>query len=186
MDTGRRRLVVAIAAFAALAAWVWPSVARSSTRLDVVVVGAGAVVEARDEIGRHVREHGQSVEVAAVDPCDLDALEAQLGRAPVRIVSWPAASAESCAESLAGILARRGATVVTQDEPLVAGAVDATWLVPPGPGATTTCQWWEPPAPAAAIANCDPDGTITLRDANGALTAAGRDRFARVVAGTLR
>ncbi len=186
MNAARRHPALATLAVAGAALWVWPSVARSSARLDVVVAGNGAVGEASDEIARHVREHGQSVQVVVTDPCDLDALDAQIGHAPVRIVSFTAASAQRCGDRLTDLLARRRATVVTQDEPIRAGAIDATWLVPASAGSTSACQWWEPPPPGAALATCDADGTIAVRDASGALTAAGRDRFARVVAGTLR
>lgn len=174
-------------ALVALLALVWPSVARSSSRLDVAVVGNGAVTESSDEIARHVRERGLSVEVTAIDdPCAPGALADAARGARTVIVSFTATSFGRCVAPLRAAIGALGEhIVVTQDEALVDGAVDARRLVPAGSGVRSGCQWWEPPLPAGAIANCDADGQVAVRLSDATLTVAGRDRFARVVAGAL-
>jgi hypothetical protein len=58
-------LVGGVAAVIALAVFLWPTVGRSSGRLDVVVAGDGFVDEARQAIERRFRERGLSVSVVS-------------------------------------------------------------------------------------------------------------------------
>ncbi len=176
-----------VVAIALLAVYLWPTFTRSADRVDVAVVGNGAVVTAADEIARHLRERGLAVAVVTqIDPCAPDAIEAATSGARAVVASFVGATYDACRDAIFDGFSRLDRViVVAQDADVIPGSVDATWLVPPLAGARLGCQWWEPFAPAAAIANCEGDGLITVRDELGELTEAGRDRFARVVAGAV-
>lgn len=173
--------------------WWWPSVGRSASRLDVVVVGDTQVVEGRQQIERRIREEGYSVEVVATDPggfCEgLDELRRRVeDESPTIVVLSPTATDDGC--TLAdGVEAAGAATVVAlvqpglQDPQVRAEAealgltvADPTRLLGDATAVRLACQWWD---------DCEPDGQIAVRDDAGALTPAGGERVARVLVGVL-
>ena len=99
----------------------------------------------------------------------------------------PAAVVEGCSEAFAEAVGRlHDPIVVAQDAARAARdgrRHPARAAVPRRPHRLSVVG--AGPPPPGAIANCEADGSITIRDDGGALTLAGRDRFARVVAGAL-
>jgi hypothetical protein len=183
----RKWTTAIVVAIPLLVIYLWPTLARSADRTDVVVIGDGAVVVGADELGRQLRLRGLRVElVTDVDPCAAETMRRAADGARAIVVSFTGATISSCREAAeAAVAALADPIVVAQDDSGLRSTVDARLLVPATPGARIGCEWWEPPPPASAIANCEPDGLITIRDESGELTKAGRDRFARVVAGAV-
>lgn len=188
--SSRRRSVLAVAVGLGVGWTVLPSLfAPGPDEVSVAVVADPDIATAHDEIARHVRELGRSVEIVTEgDPCDPDRLERLTGAASQVVLALGPDTLASCAALGAqdGELDEGGVTVVAFGPTTDAHIVDGTVLVPPGAAARSGCQWWEPFAPAGAIANCEADGSITVRDEVAALTAAGRDRVGRIIAGLLR
>lgn len=170
-----------------LVVYLWPTFARSADRRDVVVVGDGAVAAASDELGRHLRERGlRSDVVGDIDPCDADALQGAIEDARAVVVSYTGSTIDRCRDAVVSFVSSLDdPIVVNQDAGGLDDGVDATVLVPVTADARIGCEWWEPRPPAGAIVNCEPDGFVTIRDELGDLTVAGRNRFARVVAGAV-
>lgn len=170
----------AVAAMAAtlLVGWyVWP--ATRGDDVDVVVVGDGAVVEARDEIERRFRQEGMIVHVVERDPCEpgLD-LRALRGDAELVVSS---SAGRPCT------IVGGGGLVVEQ--PLgssVQGSGDG-WrhrsAAPLFPGGDVVrCEWWDTPGAGEArpgLGQCVGGGVQVLED--GHLTDAGKERFARLM-----
>lgn len=155
-----------------LAWWQWPALARDPERVDVVVVGGEEVDTAADEIGRHLRQRGLSVELAGgLDACDTAAIDAASAEASTVVLAFLPPASDECRNGAAGTKATL--------------RIDPGSLLPDGQPARVGCEWWEPPAPAAAIVNCEPDALITVRDEQGHLTVAGRNRLARLIAGVV-
>ena len=161
-----------------LLAWWWPTLVRDPGRTDVAVVGGRDVATASDAIARHVRQRGLGVVVTGdLDPCDAAGVERAAAGARFVVLTFPTAAITGCEESFAVLRDRFDDAAVQLD--------GSTPLAPIGTEVRLGCEWWEPPAPAAAVANCDPDGLITVRDGTGDLTIAGHDRLGRIVAGAV-
>lgn len=171
--------------------WWWPSLTRDFDRVDVVVVGTGEVRQADEPIQRRIREEGMSVEMVDVDPCsDADAVIAAVEEyAPTVVVVSPSRTA--CDDWGALVEAVRDATGNTTvialaqsgspelvDGARAAGAVvaDPSRLLGGADSARVGCLWWD---------DCEPDGQVTVRDADGRLTDAGEQRVARVLVGVI-
>lgn len=156
--------------------YVWP--ATRGDEVDVMVVGDGAVVEARDEIGRRFRQEGMIVRVVEVDPCDEGVdLRALAGDAVLVLSS----AGDGC--TIAG-----GAGLVV-DQPS-GGPLRTTgdgWrhrsAAPLFPGGDfARCEWWDTPGAGEArpgLGRCE-GGSVRLLD-GGRLTDAGKERFARLM-----
>lgn len=186
----RRRAVLAVVVLAGALWWWWPSLARDPDRLDVLVVGTGEVTEAADPIARRIREEGMRVELVALEPCaDSTALSrAVADRSPAVVVVSPSAP---CDDWSAVAEAARGddRTLIALVQPggvadddlaalddLDVAVADPTRLVPVQPGVRVPCLWWD---------DCDADGLIAARSADGRLTASGAERVARVLTGII-
>lgn len=199
--------VVGVAALAVvlLGAWLWPGPMRDGERLEVLVVGDGAVDGARDTIERQVRGAGRSAQVAATvaTPCDaVPVLEA--AEADVVVLSFLRAgggcgsgdtnaawleAVEAAGDARVVLLVQPGPAPVGQD-PEVRDAIarlegrrdllvaDPSTLLGEREGspARLPCQWWD---------DCERDGFRTVRSADGTLNDAGGQRLARVLVGAL-
>ncbi len=198
----RRSLAVAVVVVGVVLWWWWPSLARDPARTDVVVVGDGQLADARDPIERRLRQRGLSVESVDGAPswCSaIDAARAAIERLDPDVVvlsvrgddpDCPEMAAGGAAwEDLAGRLSPAELVLVVQPGPQGLGQPTAVqdvvrsgteWIVAdPTPllgtegAADLTCQWWD---------DCTPAGTVTVREGSGALTTAGGERVARVIA----
>ena len=175
---------VVLAAFIGLVTWhLWP--AGNGLGVDVMVVGDGAVREAKDEIERRFRQEGLVPYVVVVAPA---ACAAAVDAAPsgARIVT-------SFAERGACSGARRGGLVVEQpvgDGPVrPAGDWKVRSAAPLFTGPESMpCKWWDTPGAGEArpgLGQCGPDGFVRVLD-HATLTPAGRERFARLVVEAVR
>jgi hypothetical protein len=168
--------------------WLWPTLTGAEHDVDVLVVGDGVLAEARRSIDLRIREEGLAVEwFEASDWCDdigrLATVVDDVG--PARVV-LAFDGADACVgAATAAIGDADGVAVVVPgagpDPAAVAAAgfltVDPTRLIgAPGEPVELPCEWWEQP--------CLPAGT-PVRGADGALTEAGAERLARVVAASL-
>ena len=170
--------VAAALAAALLVGWyLWP--ATRGDDVDVVVVGNGAVVEARDEIERRFRQEGMIVEVVERDLCEpgLD-LRALAGDAEL-VVSYR--GDRSCTyEGGGGLIVEQplGSSVDGSGDGWRRRA--AAPLFPGGDFAR--CEWWDTPGAGEArpgLGQCVGGGVRVLED--GHLTDAGKERFARLM-----
>ena len=165
--------------------WAWPSLAGHDERLGVLVVGDPFLEPGRRSIELQVREIGESVRWEPLDEAscsDLAAFTQLVDDADPEHLVIPATAVERCA----GALGDRHVVAVVQpgsgsDTPALEGAgydvVDPERLVgQPGGDLRLECEWWE---------TCDGDGRIAVRDDNGALTAAGNERVARMIVAAL-
>ncbi len=161
-----------------LAAWWWPTLTRDPDRVDVAVIGDRDVRDAADEIARNVRQRGLGVVVDSVDtPCDAQQWAATANNARQVVLVFSRAETEQCDGNFELVTASFDAVMRV--------SLDDHRLVQAGSSVRLGCEWWEPQPPAVAIANCEADGLITVRDETGSLTIAGRDRVGRVLAGVL-
>lgn len=183
------------AAVIAVLWWWWPTLARDPERTDVLVVGDGQLAQARDPIERRLRERGLSVAWRDAGGTWCEAVEvATAARAelePDVVVLSVRDDASACAELVELHKAALGELVlVIQPGPpgegqpvevqqrlraITAGAVlaDPTNLLGTEGARRLPCQWWD---------DCEPDGTVSVRDDSGSLTPAGGERVARVIA----
>lgn len=171
--------------------WWWPTIARDPDRLDVLVLGVGEVTQSSEPIERRIREEGMRVETVAAEPCDDRSTIAELvaDRSPAVVVVSPAVPCDAWADLIDAarggddprviVLAQSG-VVTDGDRALLedSGAIvaDPARLL----GSTDTervpCLWWD---------DCEPDGQVTVRRADGTLTDAGAQRVARVLTGNI-
>ncbi len=166
--------------------WAWPSL-TAHDRTDVLVVDDGLLAPGREVLDQRTREDGRSVtwqpvdDAWCTDPAGLvravDALE------PAEVVLGLQGDA-ACATALVGALHGRDVVAVADPTSAAAGAltgaavtvVDPTRLVGAEPDLRLPCQWWE---------QCDGDGRVGVRGADGTLTPAGLERVARMVVAAL-
>jgi hypothetical protein len=185
--------------------YLWPAVARSSARTDVVLAGDGQLSASSFSLGRRLRERGDSVddallvESACGSTAALARRRAELDPTLV-VISYRAAPPPSCPDGgdpaafVRGLVAAArpaGVLLVVQpgaggqDADMVAalraydGAKGVTVVDP-----TRLLTSLADPERAACQwwDDCDLDGSVAIRDAGGALTLAGRERVARAVA----
>jgi hypothetical protein len=189
----------------AAAAWLWPGLVRDSGRTDVLLVGSGVVSDQHDAIERQLREKGRRVEVIPAGAlCDgaQGVARAVTQSSPAIVVLSPLGNecqGDAVASLQDAIAASHGARVVLLVQPgpppvgqsadvrtAIAGdesrrnvlVADPSTLLAEARGspARLPCQWWD---------DCEADGFVTVRDAAGALTPAGGQRIARVLAGAM-
>ena len=188
----RRSVVIGVVAALVFGLWWWwPSLTRDFDRVDVVVIGTDEVRQAHEPIRRRIREEGMSVELVDVDPCvdRAQVIAAVDEHRPTVVVLSPSRQACDDWEDLVGAVrdATDDVTVIalaqTGAPDLVAGAAEAGAVVTDpsrllgGADATRVgCLWWD---------DCEPDGQVTVRDADGRLTDAGGQRVARVLVGVV-
>ena len=158
--------------------WWWPAARGADT--DVVVIGDRAVDQARDELLRRLRQEGMVADVVIMDAADCAGAESRIKDGVTVVLSFSDWSA--CPSSL------RVSLLVQQPmgpEPAGAGADDGVRAAAPmfHRGDRVDCQWWDTPGAGESrpgLGQCESDGQVTVI-ADGVLTPAGRERFARLV-----
>jgi len=162
------------------AAWlVWGVPATGGDSVDVVVIGDGAVTQARDELLRRLRQEGMLPEVLEIDSTDCADVAAHLHDAPKVVLSfadwsrcdsdWGAPRVEQPVRPGGGM--RPMGSNVRPAAPLFTGSD------------YEPCRWWDTPGAGEdrpGLGQCTTDGTVRVLD-RGQLTPAGRERFARLV-----
>lgn len=193
---------VGVVVLVAVVWWWWPTLRSDHERLDVLVVADGQVREGREQLDRRVRQRGLSISHTSVPASWCDAVdlvaEGVRDRAPGTVV----VSVRSVEAGCDGFSAAAGPG--WGDLRAAAGAAAVVVVVQPGPaplGQTPAvvevlrsgdvgivadptdllgeegeerrpCQWWD---------DCEADGQVAVRSADGALTAPGGERVARVL-----
>ena len=191
-------VVVSLAALIAVFWWWWPSLTPgSSGEADVVVVGDSFLRSTEPELSNRLHEDGFTVAdpVTIADWCDApDAIRAAVDEASPSRVVVSAAGDGSCGSSAEELRdevvdAAGDATAVVVVPPGSASAtaaalsaggavvVDPTRLLGAPDSRAQPCQWWD---------QCQPDGTVVVRDDDGVLSPAGATRVARMTVGALR
>lgn len=185
--SGRRltRVVAFAAGLATLALGSWWWARPPVTQVDVVIIGDGAVVQARPEIERRLRQAGLvPLVVPSADDCAAAADHAATRAATrdaVLVISFATAQGwASCADQLAD-------AAVQQPAGDSGGAGLARRWRPAAPlfhGAEREgCAWWDTPGGGEwkdGLGECESDGTVRVL-VDDRLTPAGRERFARLV-----
>jgi hypothetical protein len=192
-------------------AYLWPTVGRSSGRLDVVVAGDGFALESQQALERRLRERGLSVEslvAASSSLCDdRAALEGVVRRRHPRVVVLSfqhpepdcpgiASTGDPTAALYGDVVRSLGdARVVLAVQPAAQDeAVQSVYLALRSQRRASVADPSTLLGGAAAPAamrcqwwdDCRPDGTVEVRAGDGgALTDAGGQRFARVVVGVI-
>jgi hypothetical protein len=160
-----------------------------------VIVGGGQVSQASEQLQRRVRELGMSVQLREADACAAlpEVADVVQQRSPSIVVLSPVLACgptfwEEARDAVDGArlvaLVQPGVTDPAARDAIAAAGVeivDATPLLGAGTAGEAApthqpCQWWE---------DCASDGTVEVRDGDGALTAAGAERLARTLAGAL-
>ncbi len=182
----------------ALIVWWWPSLTDAGDAVNVMLAGDPEVVAESNPIIRRLRERGLSVEVRDdwATWCDASAaLGPRLAEIDAEAIVLSFRSAVGCG---GGVIADLTSAAAAEDIPLIVlrpgqGSLDievdsaiaeldaadqvtvadaARLLGDDSQVERMPCQWWD---------DCEPDGMIAVRDAQGALTAAGLERMARVL-----
>jgi hypothetical protein len=202
---------VVVLAVVSTAVYLWPSVGRSSARVDVVVAGDGFVQQGQEALERRLRERGLSVTslvAASSSLCDdREELERVVrdARPAVVVLSFRRAEA-GCDAAASGA----DPTLATYDDVLASlgGSRVVLAMQPAGQDQAVQDAYLalrerrvasvaDPStllggAAAPAVMRCQwwddcrPDGTVEVRQGDGGpLTDAGDQRFARVVVGVI-
>ena len=179
----RPALLGALVAVGLLTWYLWP--ATHGERVDALIVGDGAVRQAKDELERRFRQEGLVPYVVVVSAAGCRAaIDAAPPHAAV-VISFvePGACASGGGEGIVvqqpggnQVVAPEGDWTIRAAAPLFNGSD----VVP--------CQWWDTPGAGEArpgLGRCGPDGMVRVLDA-GSLTPAGRERFARLVVEAVR
>jgi hypothetical protein len=170
--------------------WQYPALADQGARTDVLIVDDGFLSASERPVTYRIHEDGRSLAWAATvhDWCSVPpVLRGAVEREQPTIIVISVGLVGPCGGDPVGqaIAAAGGRTVVVIREP---GGDDVAFdpgpvLVDPTPlvgrSSTSTsmpCQWWD---------SCDASGQVRVRDAKGALTAAGADRVARMLVAQL-
>lgn len=187
------RIVTVVAIVIGLVWWQWPTIAGRDTRTDVVLVADGFLTSTETPVTNRIHEDGRSLRWAdgATSWCDAAAavakVEAELDPAAI-VLSFGDATGCDAGAITAVIAAARGHRVLIVAQPGRSGiestaelrgatVIDPTRFIGDQLAATSMpCQWWE---------TCTADGTIAVRDADGALTVEGSDRVARIIVAEL-
>lgn len=188
------RNTVLVAVLAALAAaWWWP-VGRSPDEVDVVILGDGPVLEAADELERRFRQEGMVPLVVELDPDQCPDLASAYASATIghevrgatvvlSLSEWSLCDGDMAVDLL---VQHPGGPLPTDVESSRGVRPSAPMFTPPPdvpqPG-DMSCYWWDTPGAGEArpgLGQCRADGFVQIVDDEG-LTAAGRERFARMV-----
>lgn len=178
---------------AAVLWWQWPTIAGYDTRTDVVLLTDGFLSSTERPVTYRIHEDGRTVrwDAGATSWCGAaDAVrrvDAEFDPAAI-VLSFADATGCDATAVTAAVRAAHGHRVLVVTQPGrsgieaaadAAGAtlIDPTRFIGDQPVATSMpCQWWE---------SCTADGTIAVRTADGALTAEGGDRVARIIVSEL-
>lgn len=193
MRSSPARIVVVIAMVVGLLWWQWPLIAGHDTRTDVVLLADGFLTSTETPVTDRIHEDGRSLrwEGGATSWCDAAAAvakaEAELDPAAI-VLSFGDATGCDAAAVTRAIAAAKGHSVLIVAQPGRSGieatadlhgatVIDPTRYIGDQLAATAMpCQWWE---------TCTADGTVAVRDADGALTVEGSDRVARIIVAEL-
>jgi hypothetical protein len=170
-------VLAAVALATMVFVWWWPT-ARGHD-VDVVVIGDAAVRQSSDELLRRLRQEGMVPEVVVLSAAECADATGSYGDARV-VLSF--SSWVDCPSSL------RAALLVQQPggaPPTGASASDGVRPAAPlfNGGDQEDCLWWDTPGAGEdrpGLGQCDALGKVTVL-AEGRLTAAGRERFARLI-----
>ncbi len=178
---------------AALVWWQWPTIAGHDDRTDVVLLTDGFLTSTERPVTYRIHEDGRSLrwDSGATSWCDAaDAVrrvEDEFDPGVIVLSFGDATGCDSTALTNA-VAAAHGHRVVIVAQPGRSGIeasadragatlVDPTRYIGDQLSATSMpCQWWE---------SCTVDGTVAVRDPDGALTAEGGDRVARILVAEL-
>jgi hypothetical protein len=180
----RRRAVVGAAALAVLVAlmWlIWPATGDDST--DVVVIGDKAVESSTDELLRRLRQEGFVPEVVVVRPEQCADVEGLAGDVPIVVVSFSAWTACGSLPADVDLVVEQPRGEIAPSEFGSSATVRPAALLFTGAD-RDSCRWWDTPGAGEdrpGLGRCDTDGTVQIFESE-ALTPAGRERFARLVA----
>jgi hypothetical protein len=173
--------------------WQWPTITQQDERTDVVLLTDGFLTSTERPVTYRIREDGRSLrwDAGATSWCSaadaVDRVEDEFDPAAIVLSFGDATGCDATAVADA-VQAARGHTVLIVRQPgrsglEIAGPQDGATLIDPsrfvGDQLTATsmpCQWWE---------TCTADGTVAVRTADGALTAEGGDRVARMIVAEL-
>jgi hypothetical protein len=185
--------VAVLVVVAAVLWWQWPTIAGYDTRTDVVLLTDGFLSSTERPVTYRIHEDGRTVrwDGGATSWCGAaDAVrrvDAEFDPAAI-VLSFADATGCDATALTDAVRAAHGHRVLVVTQPgrsgieaaaNAAGAtmIDPTRFIGDQPVATSMpCQWWE---------SCTADGTIVVRAADGALTAEGGDRVARIIVAEL-
>jgi hypothetical protein len=187
------QLVSIVAIVAALVWWQWPTIAGHDKRTDVVLLTDGFLTSTELPVVNRIHEDGRSLRwnPDATSWCDApDAVRRAVDRFDPATLVLSFSDATGCdATALTdAVRAAGGHSVLIVAQPgrsgieFAADAAGATLIDPTRfigdqlSATSLSCQWWE---------TCTAEGTIAVRTADGALTAEGGDRVARLIVAEL-
>ena len=186
------KLVVVLAVVAGLLWWQWPTIAGHGKRTDVVLLTDGFLTSTELPVTNRIHEDGRSLrwDDTATSWCNAaDAVRHAVDDFDPAAIVLSFSDATGCDATAVtnAVHAANGHSVVIVAQPgrsgieAVTDRAGATLIDPTryiGDQLTATslpCQWWE---------TCT-DGTVAVRTADGALTAEGSDRVARLIVAEL-
>ncbi|MBK5332650.1 MAG: hypothetical protein JJD93_11795 [Ilumatobacteraceae bacterium] len=186
------KLVSVLAVVAALVWWQWPTIAGHDKRTDVVLLTDGFLTSTELPVVNRIHEDGRSLrwDEAATSWCNAagavrDALD-EFDPAAI-VLSFSDATGCDATALTNAVHAANGHSVLIVAQPGRSGIestteragatlIDPTRYIGDQLAATSLpCQWWE---------TCI-DGSVAVRTADGALTAEGSDRVARLIVAEL-
>jgi hypothetical protein len=185
--------VTILAVVVGLVWWQWPTIAGHDSRTDVVLLTDGFLSSTELPVVNRIHEDGRSLQwdKGVTSWCNAAAAVSravdQFDPAAVVLSFSDATGCDATALSDA-VRAAEGHSVVIVAQPgrsgiETAGSSAGATLIDPtryiGDQLTATslpCQWWD---------ICTAEGTVPVRTADGALTAEGGDRVARLIVAEL-
>ncbi len=185
--------MVVLSVVAGVLWWQWPTIAGYDTRIDVVVLTDSFLTSTERPVTYRIHEDGRTVrwDASATSWCGaanaVRKVDAEFDPAAI-VLSFADSTGCDATALTDAVQAAHGHRVLIVTQPgrsgIEAGAtaagatlIDPTRFIGDQPVATSMpCQWWE---------SCTADGTIAVRTADGALTAEGGDRVARIIVAEL-
>ena len=181
-----------VAIVVALAWWQWPTLAGHDKRTDVVLVTDGFLTSTELPVVNRIHEDGRSLrwDDTATSWCNAaDAVHHAVDEFDPAAIVLSFSDATGCDATAVtnAVQAANGHSVLIVAQPGRSGIetatdgagatlIDPTRYIGDTPTATSLpCQWWE---------TCI-DGSVAVRTADGALTAEGSDRVARLIVAEL-